>query len=620
MKKNIIYATLFLLNFYLTVNSQWIRIAQGIGGFHSVFFTSRQVGYLGGVDDIFKTTNGGYNWTSYNAYGNNLNFEHIQFINQNTGLAIGNNLYSQGQIFKTTNAGLNWSRKLLDVNEVLNINCIGNFIFVSGGRGTFFRSTDTGENWQKIYRSDTDSYRGISFLNVNTGYLAGEGASGIIKTTNGGYNWTAVPGMFDTVERIQFITDSLGYLAKSYAVLKTTNGGNNWSIMYIQPVSLIDEMKFISPSIGWLACGGGSEGARIIATSNGGINWTVQLRTLIYGDWFLNIYVSDSICAAPNFFGQSLYTTTNGGGIFPSVSGIVKYGDNNQPVNSGYVKAVVYDSVLNKVVTVDSTVILPNGYYILDSLPSVPLDFMGYSDDELDFVPTYYDTTIYWRNAISIIPSGNIENIDIKVKRINNAGSGTRSISGHISGNFSVPVISLDNAYIYALAGNQFKNYGISQVNGFFEVDSLFDGTYTLVIDRMGYLTRVINVTISGVNIENLDIELDKITGITKISESVPLEFLLHQNYPNPFNPLTKIRFSLPSLSVEADYEISLDVYDVLGREVASLLSHLRGGKSGLQPGTYEIDFDGSNLPSGFYFYTFLAGDYKETKKMVLVK
>ena len=102
------------------------------------------------------------------------------------------------------------------------------------------------------------------------------------------------------------------------------------------------------------------------------------------------------------------------------------------------------------------------------------------------------------------------------------------------------------------------------------------------------------------------------ITGITPISSQIPNQFSLSQNYPNPFNPSTKIKFQIPSSGSVA--QTFLSVYDVLGREVATLVNQQ------LQPGTYEVDWDASAYPSGVYFYKLSVGDYSETKRMVLLK
>ena len=96
-----------------------------------------------------------------------------------------------------------------------------------------------------------------------------------------------------------------------------------------------------------------------------------------------------------------------------------------------------------------------------------------------------------------------------------------------------------------------------------------------------------------------------------------PAYFSLEQNYPNPFNPSTTIKYQIPAV-VDANFasttNVSLIVYDILGREVATLLHEKQ------KPGNYEVELDGSGLTSGIYFYRLQAGDFVETKKMILIK
>jgi hypothetical protein len=95
----------------------------------------------------------------------------------------------------------------------------------------------------------------------------------------------------------------------------------------------------------------------------------------------------------------------------------------------------------------------------------------------------------------------------------------------------------------------------------------------------------------------------------TQANSDVPTEFVLAQNYPNPFNPSTSIRFNVPKLS-----HVKMVIYDVVGREVATLVNEMK------QPGSYEAVFNAENFASGVYFYRFEAGDFTDVKKMVLIK
>jgi len=98
-------------------------------------------------------------------------------------------------------------------------------------------------------------------------------------------------------------------------------------------------------------------------------------------------------------------------------------------------------------------------------------------------------------------------------------------------------------------------------------------------------------------------------TSVEQIGDDIPTTYLLSQNYPNPFNPSTTISFSIPTSEF-----VTLKVYDVLGREVATLVNE------NLNAGSYSYNFDASNLTSGVYFYKLQAGKYSETKKMILSK
>lgn len=102
-----------------------------------------------------------------------------------------------------------------------------------------------------------------------------------------------------------------------------------------------------------------------------------------------------------------------------------------------------------------------------------------------------------------------------------------------------------------------------------------------------------------------------------------PTDFFLEQNYPNPFNPSTRIKYSIPNIALSESsraessgegLRVVLKVYGVLGNQIAALVDEYKS------PGTYEVDFDGTQLSSGVYFYTLKAGDFCETKKMILIR
>jgi PKD repeat protein len=101
--------------------------------------------------------------------------------------------------------------------------------------------------------------------------------------------------------------------------------------------------------------------------------------------------------------------------------------------------------------------------------------------------------------------------------------------------------------------------------------------------------------------------------GVKQTGSEIPASFKLYQNYPNPFNPSTTIRYDIPPRK-EVRGMILLKIYNIVGKEAATLVNE------NFSPGSYEINWNASDYPSGVYFYKLVAGDYNETKKMLLIK
>jgi hypothetical protein len=233
---------------------------------------------------------------------------------------------------------------------------------------------------------------------------------------------------------------------------------------------------------------------------------------------------------------------------------------------------------------------------------------MAYADDEeLDFVPTYHDSTIFWQDASGLYPTSNLTNINIKVSRINNPGF-LNHISGSIYSTTNSPSNELEDAIVYAKLGNEYKNYSISGSNGSYRIDSLPQGCYNVIVDRMGYYSETKFVIVNR-NFTIVDFYLKKFSGVDVQSVSIPHAIKLEQNYPNPFNPVTSIKFDIPRST-----HVTITIYDILGRVVVNLID------SQMKPGFYKADWNANDFSSGVYFYRLITDDFTETKKMLLVK
>ncbi len=159
----------------------------------------------------------------------------------------------------------------------------------------------------------------------------------------------------------------------------------------------------------------------------------------------------------------------------------------------------------------------------------------------------------------------------------------------------------------YAASASPLYSTGTGSGTGFFDITS---GNY--LVDQMRF--EMLNADQSQLLLEffvpvNFYYGNVALVNVENASSRMPASYGLSQNYPNPFNPSTRISFSLPSKSF-----VSLKVFDLIGREVTTLVSEE------LPTGNYTKQWNAQNMPSGIYFYRLQAGSFIETKKLILLK
>ena len=180
------------------------------------------------------------------------------------------------------------------------------------------------------------------------------------------------------------------------------------------------------------------------------------------------------------------------------------------------------------------------------------------------------------------------------------------------SGNLYLPSYGHNKIYKISTAGvvSVFAGTGIAGDNNGPVATAQFNGPNSIALSQDG------DIFVSEYNVNRIR----KITGVEPVTsiegrqEEIPEKILLMQNYPNPFNPETTI-----SYKIQAASQVSLKVYDVLGRIVATLVDEFK------QPGNYKAIFNvetlhATSLPSGIYLYRLNAGSFYEIKKMMLLK
>jgi len=142
-------------------------------------------------------------------------------------------------------------------------------------------------------------------------------------------------------------------------------------------------------------------------------------------------------------------------------------------------------------------------------------------------------------------------------------------------------------------------------------------GDFQIVDDITGTLFSFNMMTADSLEISSSQFITDKLrivvnidlTGTENHKDQSPIIYLLEQNYPNPFNSLTLIKFTL----LKSEYT-TLKVFNIVGKEVTTIKSDK------LNQGNHAYEFDGINLASGVYYYQLVAGEYREVKKMILLK
>ena len=327
--------------------------------------------------------------------------------------------------------------------------------------------------------------------------------------------------------------------------------------------------------------------------------------TLLEAD---KIFVNGNI-ANINFVLQHIYVFPNG------ISGQVKDTANTIGVMS---KVMAFRYGLN---TPGITNIHRNCNVLSDSLGNYVINNMLPGKYKLfakpfgEYRPSYfrYDhlPTLNWMMADSVLvdSTGIVSNIDFRVIPLPDTGIAV--ISGTVKTNSGLNIIG---AVVYVIdENNNIVNYAVSDQNGTYRVEGLLPGNYSVLSDKMYYINQSNHSVVIDYNTNMFKtlafiMSFDNLTGVGNDLET-PSSFSLHQNYPNPFNPTTTISFSVSELR-----NVSLKIYDILGKEVSTLVNE------NLAPGSYSVTFNASSLPSGMYFYKLQAGDFTSVKKMTLIK
>lgn len=398
------------------------------------------------------------------------------------------------------------------------------------------------------------------------------------------YNWASqTSGTTSTLYSVKAVNSMIGWAAGVGAtVRKTTDGGVTWTNGNPNPGVITGDIyaiEALGADTAW--CTTSPSATFIYRTTNGGTNWT-QVHTQA-GGFFNVIKFQNSnngfIQGDPVGSRWSLWRTSNGGATWDS-SGLY-FAQTGSEAGWNNSASMIGNNIWFG--TNNSRVYYSSNFgtgWLLGSAPgslntySVHFNSLTAGLAGGTAVVKSSDNGASWSGAITVPGSGNINGMD---------GKGSDFWLGRGTGIYR----STDNGDTW----NSVHTAG-GTVN---HLDFYTEGTCLngWAVGSGGSIARM-----NGV-----------LTGVQDPVINVPASFKLNQNYPNPFNPSTTISFDIPKAEV-----IELKVFDMLGREVATLVNGFR------QAGIYRVDFDASALSSGVYIYRIKAGDFVESKKMTLLK
>ena len=406
------------------------------------------------------------------------------------------------------------------------------------------------------------------------------------------------------------------------SVFLSTNNGESWSIVNSGLPNSEVSAICTSPALGGsgdTVLFVGTRNAGVFRSTDGGVNWVAANNGLPHSFWSSSLYApitflftNINAAGVPNLFvayfeflpgddfNGALYRSTNNGESW-APTGLDNHCVNAVVGHNGHLFAgcedpgyCPNDGVFRS--TDDGT----NWIEVDSGLTNHTVKSLAISDENLFagtstgvFLSTNYGTS--WEALNSGLGAGGVTSLAVSESKIFSVTNTGRWLGDGFT-NTGVFLLDYDHRYWKRI------DTGLTEVDVTSLVvkgTNLFAGTYGCGVWRRP-LSEII-------------------TSVEKSSHALPTVFNLEQNYPNPFNPSTIIKYSVPvSAGANNHSSVQLKVFDILGREVATLVNEEKA------PGNYEVEFSGVgtglDLSAGVYFYQLRAGAVVITKKMLLIK
>jgi len=507
----------------------------------------------------------------------------------------------ENEIYKSTDGGTSWTlcyseNQITDktISKIFAVDSL--YVYAVSDIGEILSTTDGGNSWD-VHLLSPSSYYGtffnVYFLTRENGFAFGPD---LWTTTDAGLTWNKVDDSIKpNFRKIQFINTELGYAigGEEYyggqSFYKTTDGGYSWAKIFQRNTGGSFNGFFMQDSIrGWL-----TDHNRLLKTIDGGYEWSeVPVDTsleFIRGVEFFDDSLGILFEVSQRFNDYTLnYVTTDKGNTWG------KYQMGDQPYLSSFTKikrtdpghiwvanqqglwlsrdtSKTWGFVSNEISVIDA------GFDFLDSLNG----WVAHLDGRQDKVKYTTDGGITWTTLDK--PYMN-QTTDLVIEGRDYFGRLNVTLAGLYGS-----IFGYEEGFPNGRIQNSYTD------NWLFSIAVFKEGnTAHRWISGMGGIILYRNIYITDVKNEE---------------GPSPIDFVLDQNYPNPFNNTTVIRYSLPKEGL-----VTLKIYNIIVEEVAVLVNDTK------QAGNYQITFNSDNLPSGVYFYRLQAGDFVQTRKMILLK
>jgi photosystem II stability/assembly factor-like uncharacterized protein len=594
-------------------------------------------------DWVYKTSNGGENWYDITP-SNSLNRFYlfaVNFFDTQNGFV---DAYSEGNHFVllTHNGGESWQEKSLDSLEyplsfqILNDSTV--LFLARDERYKICKTNDQFDSWTVIYAHDYNIHS-IYALDEKTVYAVMQDSlwtMQIMKSVDGGQTWEKKQDILAGIVNLYFSSEQVGFIL-GYGYYRTTNAGDNW-ILHNFSVPL-NSVSFLNENLGFVGCrscgGHGGCGGQMFMTADGGETWDYKFSDAIFSMQFVNDYVGYYLSD------ESVYKTVDQGqswtSIFSdnydltgySVNGFSVLDFKDEQTGWLFVRISWNDSSgIGILGTTDGGKNwelqwkypdMEEQWSRLNAIHSI--DTTAWAVGEAGMIVKYNERDGWrLRPVVTDLPLNDVFFWDEQYGWISASGWGIDQpclLKTNNSGKTwqQIPLVQywINDMFFRDSLQGLAAGYDTSRAGLILETSDGGSSWRPVVEGLSSYLNALYykDGTVWAVGSRGLILKTeDWTTWINPYTNAqYPSHHKLYQNYPNPFNPSTTIEFTLP----KSEY-VDLKVYNILGKEVSTLVSKK------LNQGNHIYTFDGKSLASGIYYYQLTAGDYREVKKMILLK